>query len=398
MHRLQRAVMTGAATAAFAVSTALPAAAIPRPRADEWWTQPKSWGITNLVWPMSKGNGVIVAILDSGVDAGLPDLPEVVLPGGDTTGAGSDGRQDFQSDGHGTAMAALMGAQGTGTSRFVGVAPEARILPVHVADGKHIISSSKSFAAGIRFAVDHDAKIISISQVMVAGQYAEHCAPDVQEAVAYAAEHDVMVVAAAGNDGAGLNPAYSPAGCAGVVAVGAVDSTGRPWSKTERQDYVTIAAPGVDVGWVGKDRRYYPHQAGTSQATALTSGALALVRSAHPDWSARTIVQRMIATASPTGTTTWNDRSGYGIFRVNRVIDPKYHVFSNAPNPVYQRLDQWTSRQAKSAPKSAAQPEKQAASNTPLVVVAAVAGAVVLLGALLTVMIRRRRHNPPFTT
>lgn len=170
----------------------------------------------------------------------------------------------------------------------------------------------------------------------------------------------MVIVAGAGNDGDGMNQPLFPAACAGVVAVGAVNSSGRPWRKTERQHYVTVAAPGVGIGWVGTDRRYYPDGAGTSAAAALTSGALALVRAAHPDWRARTIVQRMIATASPTGR---RDQSGYGIFRVNRVIDPKYRVSANAPDPVYQRLDRWAARNGRPKPSTASTATRPAAEG-----------------------------------
>ena len=131
----------------------------------------------------------------------------------------------------------------------------------------------------------------------------------------------MIVVAAAGNDGDEFNFTNFPAACAGVVAVGAVDEFARPWAKTQRQSYLTVAGPGVHVGWVAARGKYYPGGWGTSEATALTSGGLALVRAAHSELSARTIVQRMIATANPTSPKRWSDRTGYGIFRIHRVED-----------------------------------------------------------------------------
>src|SRR5262249_30341290 len=152
----------------------------------EWWFT--AWGVQSRLWPKSQGEGVTVAVLDSGVQAILPDFSGVVLPGKDMTGGG-DGRTDVDPKyGHGTLMAALIAAQGTGTG-FVGVAPGAKILPIVTDDGGSTI-------AGIRYATDHGAKVISISQGAPSP-----CVDELQEAIGYAVDHDVVVVASAGNDG-----------------------------------------------------------------------------------------------------------------------------------------------------------------------------------------------------
>src|SRR5262249_23480905 len=127
-----------------------------------------------------------------------------------------------------TGMASLIASQGIRTG-FVGVAPKAKILPIKA----NILNEG---AKAIRYAVDHHAQVINISQAAPST-----CPSDVQEAVAYAIQHDVVVVAGAGNDGDTSNSSMFPANCAGVLAVGAVDSRTVPWTKTQRQPYVTVA-------------------------------------------------------------------------------------------------------------------------------------------------------------
>src|SRR5262249_22430653 len=150
------------------------------------------------------GKGVTVAVLDTGVDAAVPELSGVVSKGGDTTGAKTDGRKDLddRDGGHGTGMAAFIAGQGGGRCGFVGIAPEARILPVHsnVRFGDKN-NAFESYAAGIRFAVDHGAKVINLSQGVTSESMKNHCDPGLQDAIGYAVDHDAVIVASAGNTG-----------------------------------------------------------------------------------------------------------------------------------------------------------------------------------------------------
>ncbi|MUN40909.1 S8 family serine peptidase [Actinomadura sp. NEAU-AAG5] len=147
------------------------AAADPRPRQGEWWFS--AWGVDDLMWPISKGKGVTVGLIDSGVEADLPDLRGVVLPGLDAENWGTDGRRDlnkFDKAGHGTAMASAIAGQGHGTG-MVGVAPEAKILPV-------LAQSVPAYIKGIRYVVDHGATVVNLSQAAPMA-----CPPDLQQAV-----------------------------------------------------------------------------------------------------------------------------------------------------------------------------------------------------------------------
>jgi hypothetical protein len=322
-----------------ALVPALPAgaAAAPRPRTDEWWFPP--WSIEQKVWPVTQGQGVTVALLDGGVNAALPEVAGAVLPGGDLTGHGTDGRTDVSKYGHSTSMAALIAGQGLGRSRYVGTAPQAKILPVNVTGGTITPARlATTLASGIRFAADHGAKVIAMPLGAAASS---PCPPEVMDAVAYAVRHDAVLVAAAGNTGRTNNDVEFPGSCPGVLAVGATDDYSRPWSQTQAQDYVSVAAPGVDVPTIGKNKNYYyAHTDGTSNSTALVAAAAALVRSANPTMSGREVVHRLIATALDVNTPGLDAQTGYGIVRISRALDTSYTVPANSPNPPYERFDQ----------------------------------------------------------
>ncbi|GAA4637857.1 hypothetical protein GCM10023196_093320 [Actinoallomurus vinaceus] len=392
----------GIIAVASAVVPTATASALPQPRQEEWWFS--AWGIQSDVWPTTTGAGVTVAVLDTGVNAKLPELAGAVLPGSDTTGHKTDGRQDLDEEdyGHGTAMAALIAAHGGGATNFAGIAPGAKILPVHVTlQAGDPVGQYKTYANGIRYGVDHGAKVISISQAANSASLPNHCDPDLQDAVSYAIQHDVVVVAGAGNWGDGTNYPVLPASCAGVLAVGAIDKTLQPWANTERQPYVAVAAPGVG-GTIGKAGRYFAKSWGTSMATALTSGAIALIRSRNPDMPARTVVQRLIATARPLGSSKWNDQTGYGAIQITAAMNPdRYPVSSNASNPVYEAFEKWQASHSGAAKTAAPTPSSSVSQRSRksthassrivaiFVAIAAAAAAALLIGGILW----RRRTN-----
>jgi membrane-anchored mycosin MYCP len=338
--------VTGLALAVAAASPArsAPAQGLPnlRPLPGEWWFS--AWDIQTRVWPLTQGAGVRVGLLDSGVQASLPDLRGAVVPGGDTTGAGTNGLTDDAQgdDGHGTAMAALIVGQGAGGGP-VGIAPAAKVLPVRVG-GLHGTSpegSDATIAAGIRYAVGRGVQVINMSLGSVTSS-PSGCDPVMQDGVAYALEHNVVVVASAGNDGQIGNPAEAPASCAGVLAVGAVNPNLTLWPDSEQQPYVAVTAPGNQVGFLGMDGRYFPDGYGTSDAAALVSGAVALVRSRYPSMPWYQVVARIINTALPKGGTVPNDSFGYGIVRIPGALNAaRYKVPAGDPNPVYQAYQQW---------------------------------------------------------
>lgn len=394
MRRSGRTMLGMVFALALVLASAAPgaAAAYPAPRPDQWWFS--SWEIQQRLWPISQGQGVTVAVLDTGVQADIPELSGVVLPGTDATGGGGDGRTDDDDapvPGHGTAMAALIAAQG-GPTGFLGMAPKAKILPVTV----H--SSAAANVPGIRYAVDHGAKVINISQV-VGGP----CPDDLQEAVSYAIEHDVVIVAGAGNTGDAGNPTEHPANCAGVLAVGAIGVSGQsfaPLPTTQRQPYVAVAAPGGGVGGVLKDGQYHTSKGGTSPATALTSAAAAIIRSKYPHMPAREVVHRLIASCLDVSPPGKDERTGYGLIRPNRALTG--NLPKNAPNPVFAAYDRWKAANGK-APGASATPgghSSGGASNggppVLLFVLLLVAIAVVVLVIVLALRKRRRPAGTGF--
>jgi type VII secretion-associated serine protease mycosin len=379
-----------------------------QPLPGEWWFS--AWDIQTRVWPLTRGAGVTVGLLDSGVQASLPDLRGAVVPGGDTTGAGTNGMTDDNDaeDGHGTDVAALIVGQGVDGGP-VGIAPAAKILPVRVG-GLHNTSpegSDATLAAGIRYAVGHGAQVINMSLGSVTSS-PSGCDPVMQDGVAYALEHNVVVVASAGNDSQTGNPAESPASCAGVLAVGAVNPNLTLWRDSEQQPYVAVTAPGNQVGFLGMDGRYFPDGFGTSDAAGFVSGAVALVRSRYPSMPWYRVVQRIINTALPKGGTVPNDSFGYGIVRIPEALNTaRYKVRASDPNPVYDAYRQWLAspqgrqfaspasaraRRRPSRSSPAAAPASPGVSGGMVAVIAAV-GVIIVAGAAVSVIAARWRRR-----
>ena len=270
-------------------------------------------------------------------------------------------------------------------------------------------ATDASVAAGLRYAVDHGAKVINMS---VGGStlIGPACTQVMQDGVAYALEHDAVVVASAGNNARSMNPPMAPASCAGVLAVGAVNPNLTLWPDSEQQSYVAVAAPGNQVGFLGMDGQYFPDGYGTSSAAAFVSGEAALVRSRYPSMPWYQVVQRIINTALPEGSPVPNDKFGYGIVRIAGAVNAsKYHVPATAPNPVYDAFKIWLASPEGSQFTSAARQRPHPARSSPAAAapsssggtagLAAVLAAVVVMAAgaaaLSVVAARRRRRRQP---
>jgi type VII secretion-associated serine protease mycosin len=344
---------------------------------------------------------VTVAVLDTGVNAALPELAGVVVEGEDSTGEKTDGRRDLdqRDGGHGTEMAALIAGQGGGRTDFVGIAPEAKILPIH--DTSRLGDQNgayESYARAIRFAADHGAEVINMSQGVTSASLDGHCDSGVQDAIAYAADRDVVIVASSGNTGSTSNWPELPGSCAGVLAVGAIDPALRPWKGTQRQPYVAVAAPGTKIPTVGKKGELFPDGRGTSASAALTSGAVALIRSRNPRMSARTVVQRLIATARPLGASRWNEQTGYGAIQITSAMNPeRYPVPGTSPNPVYAALDKWRSTRYGTPVPSvpATQRKSRAGSGSAVPYILGVLGGLVVVALSSALIARRIRRSGP---
>jgi type VII secretion-associated serine protease mycosin len=248
-------------------------------------------------WQTSRGNGVTVAVLDTGVDGTHPDLTGQVLPGKDEVGFGARRGGPYWAK-HGTGMAAIIAGHGHGpggSAGVLGIAPRARILPVRVIledkdpqRAKARTTRGGALPDGIRWAVDHGAGVINLSLGDDSATAAPVGAED--DAIQYALSKGVVVVASAGNGGQGADRSSYPAAYPGVIAVAAVDRYGTYASFSTRRWYASVAAPGVNVVIADPDRTYYQGW-GTSAASAYVSGAVALIRSAYPRLSPAQIKQ-----------------------------------------------------------------------------------------------------------
>jgi membrane-anchored mycosin MYCP len=301
--------LTATLTAAPAVTLAAPAAAagtrppseLPQPSAGCPGTSAVAapvatpWAQQALalasVWRLTRGAGVTVAVVDSGVDAN-PQFGNRVTIGPDLAPSPTGLSPDADCVGHGTSVASIIAAAPTPGVSFTGVAPAAGILSVKITNSDTFPGSVA--AQAIVTAVDDGAQVINLSLATVS-------TPALAAAVRFAQASDVVVVAAAGNDspGGATGPFY-PAAYPGVLSVGAVGQDGALAGFSDTRTPVSVTAPGVSVAAAYPGvfpRAYNPASNGTSFATAFVSGVAALVRAAHPGLDQAQVVARITATA-----------------------------------------------------------------------------------------------------
>jgi type VII secretion-associated serine protease mycosin len=340
-RRLSATIATLSLSLVMAAAPVLPAAA----RAGSGdLIRSREWPLSALhipqAWRLSRGAGVTVAVLDTGVDGRHPDLVGRVIQGPDYTGHGRRPGSRYWGR-HGTAMASIIAGHGHGPGRaagMVGVAPQAKILSIRVtwenddperSDRAQVSRTRDAVAKGIRYAVDHGAQIINMS--LGGGKMIYNGNPIEEDAVRYALGKGAMLIASAGNDGAGPNRTNFPAAYPGVIAVGAVDKTMRPAKFTNRHDYVSVAAPGVDI--ISADAgRTYVQGTGTSPSAAIVAGIAALVRGRCPTLSPEQTRQALEegATHRPPG--GHNTKVGAGVADALRAMSAGNRI-CKAPPP-----------------------------------------------------------------
>lgn len=267
----------------------------------------KAMGADDL-WKASTGEGIKVAVVDTGVSE-TPSLKGRVHPGQDATGTPGNSTDDY--DGHGTTMAELIVGSGRGGG-LKGLAPGAEVVSFRIGLGDKFTKDGSHSAEAIRAAADSDAQIISMSFG------SDYIYPDQEEAVKYAASKGKLMFAAVGNEREKKNFIGYPAAYPSVTGVSAADKSGKVAKFSERGDYVDLAAPGLNLPqWCDATfRSYCDGEGGTSAATAIASASAALIWSKHPNWTGNQVLRVLLDTAGR----DWpkNDPSmylGYGLVR-----------------------------------------------------------------------------------
>ncbi|NUP17580.1 MAG: type VII secretion-associated serine protease mycosin [Streptomyces sp.] len=347
---------------------------------------------TQEAWQTTKGAGVTVAVLDTGVESDHPDLVGNVLEGKDMVGFGAQ-RGDRPWARHGTAMAGIIAGHGHGAGNgdgVMGIAPEAKILPVRVIleDGDPSRAKARStrgnaLAEGIRWAADHGADVINLSL----GDDSKSAHPEAgeDEAVQYALSKGSVVVASAGNGGEKGDHISYPAAYPGVIAATAVDRYGTRASFSTRRWYATVSAPGVDVVIADPDHKYYEGW-GTSAAAAFVSGAVALIKAAHPGLAPAQIKKLLEDTARNAPTDGRDDSRGYGFIDPEAAIKEASAIKSKDLKPAAYGEEYF------GAGPDAAKSDDDTSSWT--AALAGTAGGLLLISAF--VVLRDRHRRRPF--
>ncbi|GAA2395210.1 S8 family serine peptidase [Dactylosporangium salmoneum] len=292
--------------------TGAPAAAADTVRQQEWWLDALQ---VVKAQQLAKGDGVVVAVVDTGVDSGQPDLAGALLPGAGTNGVRSDkGWED--PDGHGTQMATVLaGRGGDGGLHMLGIAPHAKILPVAIPIGERSAAGGSTrgdLAEPVRYAADHGAKIINLSFALAD----DTPKADEQAAIAYARQKGAVLVAAGGNRPQGNDHVPLPARYPGVLTVSGTNRDGSAWEGSIADPKVDIAAPAQDIIGAAPKARYpsgFAVGSGTSGSAAIVSGVLALVWSKYPQLDADAVVDRVLRTAQDKGPPGRDDQFGAGL-------------------------------------------------------------------------------------
>lgn len=258
----------------------------------------RPWSLQRVLldelWQDTKGRGVRVAVIDTGVDDANPQLRTAV-----DASAGADylkgGRTDGTVDevGHGTKVAGIIAARPRPGTGFVGLAPEATIIPIRQNDEKNS-GKDTTMATAIDHAIAKGAQVINISQDTTKPLDATSA---LGRAVAKALHKGVVVVASAGNDGMDgrLKRTY-PAAFEGVLAVASSDRNNERAAFSQAGDFVGVAAPGVDIVSTVPGFGQCSDN-GTSFSAPYVAGVAALMRAKYPKWTAKQIVARIEQTA-----------------------------------------------------------------------------------------------------
>ncbi|MEV8545099.1 type VII secretion-associated serine protease mycosin [Streptomyces sp. NPDC051572] len=376
-------------------------------RSQQWYLDAMQ---AQQMWKTSTGKGVTVALIDSGVQADIPDLQGQIVAGKDFSKRAGDERTDY--DGHGTGMAVIIaGTGGRGaTNGSYGLAPGAKIMPIRVPDfvernrtDGNQDDFATSTAKAIRFAADSDAKVINISLGSTAHSQ------QLTDSVDYALSKGKLIFAAVGNTGDALNEVEYPAAIPGVVGVGAIDRNIKATKESQHGPQVDLVAPGADiVAACLESSTKVCETRGTSDASALASASAALIWSKHPSWTNNQVLRVMLNTASkPKSGKNRTDYLGYGAVRPRIALtnpgDPgpadKYPLpdltaaGANSPSPGASDAQGAGAPANDGSSTAAASASKDDHGNSTLWIGLGIGVAVLLGGAIVAFVVACRRQS-----
>jgi subtilisin family serine protease len=283
---------------------------------------PGQWGLDAMqvlnAWDTTTGSGVLVAVLDTGVDLNHEDL-QANLDAADAFNFVENTSTPDDDFGHGTHIAGAIAAVANNGVGIAGVAPNCKVLPIRVLGVNG--GSTVALIKGIDWAIRKGAKVINMS--LGSSQYSRAEEDEVNQALA----NDIVVVAAAGNEALNGNPLSYPAALSGVLSVAAVgrnaDGSFYRGEFSNFNPLVTVAAPGVDILSTVPTRFMspgsshpdapYAYASGTSMASAMACGAVALIRAAHKDWTRDQVVRALRGSAKRLGSTPIDPFFGSGL-------------------------------------------------------------------------------------
>jgi subtilisin family serine protease len=238
------------------------------------------------LWNITTGSpGIVIAVVDTGLTPMPTELTQVV-PGWDVVG---NDTQTGDDNGHGTWVSSVVGALGNNGVGIAGYCWHCSVMPVRVAQGRNGGALASSIASGIRWAVDHGARIVNVSLVSNGYDFGE------LGAIEYAQDHGVLVIAAAGNTGQSI-PMY-PGAYPGVLAVAGTDDTDTLEDWTTQGPWVALAAPGCEM--VMDPNAGPAYGCGSSFTAPAVSGIAGLLLSLDPSLTANQVAAALEATAHP---------------------------------------------------------------------------------------------------
>lgn len=293
---------------------------------DPSYTGGQQWALGKiqmpLAWDLARGQGAVIAVLDTGVDVNHPELQGRLLPGFSFT---DDTTNVADNCGHGTHVTGIVAANTNNGVGIAGVAPEAQILPVKVMEryqvGVSCYGSYSDFAAGLIYATDHGARVVNMSFGGTTNS------TTLANAIAYAADRGVLLVGAAGNNNS--STLFYPAAYTQVIAVAGTDGADARYASSNYGDWVDIAAPAVGVYSLYSNSSY-TYMSGTSMAAPHVAGVAGLLLSQNPAYTAADLRALLQNNADDLGAPGFDPYFGWGRLNAYRALTNS----SSAPTPV----------------------------------------------------------------